>query len=188
MSKDWNKRSLEDLLEVTFEQDEEILWVGRTNMSSYFLNQVKDNLIFIIICICIHFLIYFLNKLLNNDYEQIEKLIIIIYIFISFKSIYDYIKTRKSIYIITNYSLIIYNNFFKISTKIIYLNKIRKKELIKSILDKNYGTGTISVFIGYKKDHEGDRVNENEFLLHIQNSEKVFSLIKDKETISNAPH
>lgn len=70
-------------------------------------------------------------------------------------SAWTILKFRKTTYLITNLYVIIHQNFYKSSTKIINIKDIKTKELEKSFIDKFFQTGSIKIFTGETKKNDG---------------------------------
>lgn len=92
-------------------------------------------------------------------------------------SIIKILKLRATTYVITNLRIIIHHNNYSSIQKSINISDIKSRELIQTIIDKYYKTGTIKIFTGETKNNEGKSEDIYENIDSIFECEKAYAIL-----------
>jgi uncharacterized membrane protein YdbT with pleckstrin-like domain len=174
-----DKLSLGDKLGVNFEQNETIKWVGKPDLRSHFLNEIRETIIGLLLMIggilFFELIAYVFKTTISwDDMLLFYGIISVIFIYRSSKT---FLKLRATTYVVTDLSIIIHSNFNTSSTKTIHRKDIQTKELKRSFIDKHFNTGTISIYTGTTKVEEGKLEKEYDYLSSIKEPEFIYSLL-----------
>ena len=174
-----DKQALGDLIGVNFEPGENIKLICYPHIKSFYLNQIRQILIILSFCLIISVIIlttaYYHNEDLKG--QSLVQIFVIIVLFFGGSSIWSTRKTRKTTYIITDLSIIIYKDPRNPKTIVINRCDIQSKELTKTFIDKRMGTGTIQIFTGEMKNNDGTPEKVYDYIHAVTEPEKVFALV-----------
>lgn len=179
MNFDINKPIFSEKFGVNFEPDERIKTICQPNLKACFLNELRNiflQFMFLVGAVALFLVIAYLFKS-TYDWESTLLFFGIVSIITTITSTWTILKLRKTTYLITNISIIIHGDFYNSSTKAINIKDIRTKELKKTIMDKYFDTGTITIFTGETKDNDGKSEKIYDNLSSIPDPERAFALL-----------
>lgn len=171
----YDKYELEYEMNIKFQKDEEILWVGKPNMRNYGLNKLKLYFKCLLNLAGIFVLWLMLSPGSTHDMiiDNFLSLIILSLIVGTYFGIKDILDTRNSLYVVTNFSIIIFINRGRTRTYIMNKAAIVSR---KVLLEKE-NVGRIGIFLGRIRDNDGEEVKDYEYLNAVENVQEVFKLI-----------
>lgn len=179
MSSETDKQILGDLIDVNFEAGETIKMVCQPHVKSFYLNEIRGILIVLLAfggVFVLGLIIAYLSKN-NYDWRQIPFILGVLALCCSYGSLHTTKEARKTSYIITDLSIVIYKDLRNPRTTVINLEDIQTKELTKTFIDKYLGTGTIKIFTGEMGDNDGTPEKVYNYLSAVTEPEKVFAFI-----------
>ncbi|MBO9205414.1 MULTISPECIES: PH domain-containing protein [Niastella] len=163
---------------VKFEPTESIKWVGKPNLRSYLLNVIRASIMglrYFAVGIIVLCFMAFLYKA-DIPWDVPLSFIGVIAAFFIIQSVWNFLKYRTTIYVITDLSIVIHCPFIS-RTKVIHLKDIRTKELKRTCIDKRLNTGTISFYSGDTRENEGFTEKVYDHLNSIEGPGFVYSII-----------
>ncbi len=165
-----------------FENNEEILVLKKPVIKSFILNEIKNKILEVVSIVGIILIFHLIAYLYKTEYLWKETILffLVIAIFSFGKSIYEYMKLRKTVYILTNLKIVIHSDFNDTSTNIIHTHFIQTKDLKKSFIDKKYSTGNILIHTGETRNNDGTTEKVYEKLMFLSEPEEFFNRIEIK--------
>lgn len=179
MSVETDKQILGDLIDVNFEPGETIKMVCQPQVKSFYLNEIREALIILLILegvFVIGMIIAYLAKH-HFDWRDVLPMLGFLALFFSYGIINSTKKAGKTTYVITDISIIIYKDLRNPRTIVINRVDIQTKELTRTFIDKYLGTGTIRIFTGEMRDNDGTPEKVYDYINSVTEPEKVFALI-----------
>lgn len=176
----YDKNKICDFPEIEFDEDEQILWVGKPNLKVFILNSIFE-FILIVLSILIFFfgMNYINNRTIGNEnISGLEIFTAIITALYATSIIKTAFHLRGFTYIITNKCIIRHQKKNGIKCSIINFQYILTKEIKRSIPERLSGAGKIQIYTGHtKKDEDNQTQKVFYYLYTIKNPECVYQLI-----------
>lgn len=175
------KDRIGELLNVEFDSNEEILWIGKPLWSIFIFNKLSDFIQGLLLTVTVFsIIIYIHNGVLN--YENLETpfiFFIIVTLGITISTVKKTFNLSKTIYIVTSKCIITHQKKKPVKNKFIHFQYILTKKNYKSLLDKIFQTGTIQIFTGNtEKDVDNQTQKIFYHLYCIKKSDTIFQLIR----------
>jgi uncharacterized membrane protein YdbT with pleckstrin-like domain len=173
----YHKADLARQLNVSFEEDERILWSGRPRLKVFLLNsclKIFSSLLFLLGTFAVIFLLSANDKDSKPDPLSFLGFFSIVLLFETIRVISEAVRLRKTTYIITQYSVIIFTDSGGSSTKNIYVRDIQTKDLKRTFIDKRFQTASIALFTGEMKNNDGADEKVYDMMHAITDAENAF--------------
>lgn len=174
-----DKQVLGDLIDVVFQPGETIKMICQPRIKSFYLNEIRGTLIILLLFLSFFVIVLIIDYLgkHNLDWSEMPSLLVVPSLFIAYAVIKNIHEARKTTYIITDLSIIIYKDLRNPKTIVINRCDIQTRELTKTFIDKYLGTGTIRIFTGEMKDDDGTLEKVYDYISAVTEPEKVFALV-----------
>ena len=175
-----SKDSLEKTYGVTFVKDERIQLVTKPNFNAAALNESKSIFTDLLISASVLLALVLMGKYISPVIELKHATFLFCFglIVSIFKFAKHLIKAKKTQFVITNFSIIIYESGTDSKVNCIQLSAIQTVELTKTFFDKKFDTGSLKVFTGQIEKKIGKNEKVYDVINSISEPEKAYSLLR----------